>query len=105
MRVGTPSHLLNIVGFLIPNKKSLYCNKVKNVENIRDITDKSQNGFKIATKLLKHIHVKDEDATSSVSWLFDTKHDVIEIDSYEQQNKQSTSDEIITILGKLYDEI
>ena len=98
-RVGTKDNFLNIVGFLIKGSSSLYCIKNKELTNITD--SKDNNGFK------KCLDIIDEDKTKNKNlyWLFNPDEDKIDIETYEQQNKFTRSDQIKHIISSLYDHL
>ena len=103
-RVGTNDNFLNIVGFLIrPEKDSLFCIKNKDLKKITD--SKEQNGFKNCMEIIEEMISKKEKNNMNLYWLFNPDEDKIQIDTYEQQNKFTRSDQIKHIISALYDSI
>jgi hypothetical protein len=103
MRVGSVDQNLNVVGLFIPSTfKSPYCIKNSAVKDIREIGE-SKNGFNLTAEFLNQTVVNDTTTNMSVFWLFDTKTDDIDLDTYEQQNKFNNQDTIRHTLSKFYD--
>ena len=98
-RITNNNQPIQILGFVLNNKyKNINCIRVSDLVDIRTISNE-KNGYKLVLENLFKTHEK------YLYWLFDTKIDKIHLETYEQQNKFSTHDEIKHILGKLYDDI
>jgi adenylate kinase family enzyme len=103
MRVGSFDQQLSIVGVFIPStKKSPFCTKHKHVKDVRTLGD-SKNGLNLTNELLNQTVLDDKENSLPVFWLFDTKLDHVDLDTYEQQNKFNNQDMIKHTLGKFYD--
>lgn len=102
VRVGTKNMYLNIVGFMINTENSLYCIKNKELTNI-NVDKKTKNGHNHTLELLNNI-LNDKKNKDNLYWIFNPENDKIDMTSYEQQNKLTTSDQIKHIISNIYDE-
>jgi len=104
MRVGSEDMMLNIRGVFIPSTTSTYCNKNKNLVDIKKVTD-SNNGYELSLSFLDDALIQEKKHKKSVYWLFDTATDKADVEVYEQKNKMTNQDIIKHTLSVLYDEL
>lgn len=109
IRSSNPYNILNIVGFIIPNKHyDIKCAKINNVINIRNIkhkkTSKSiKNGYNAALNLINHNIIKSD--FPPVYWEFDIKLDKVTFENYDMTTKMTDTEQVRMIIIKLYNEI
>jgi hypothetical protein len=102
VRVGTKNMYLNIVGFMINTENSLYCIKNKDVKTV-NFGKKKENGYNHTIELLTDL-LSNKKNKENLYWIFNPDTDKINIESYDQQNKLTTSDQIKHIVAQIYDE-
>lgn len=113
LRKGSNGQSINIVGFMIPTKKSLlYCIKAGDLINVRNITYvqknkkiKYDNAYVGMLKLLKHSLFKNKTNKPSTYWLFDLNKDKVRLDTYEQVGKLTDQEHSKIITASLYDDL
>jgi hypothetical protein len=78
LRVGPKNTFGNIVGFAIPtNIDSMKCIKVREMIDVRDLSTKTKNGFKIFYSFFVNSRIQNKPHKSSVYWLFDKNYDKV----------------------------
>ena len=106
LRIGSKDQIINIIGFFIPtNKSHMKCLRVRDYENIKNLSGDNKNGFNLVLKYLQKASIQQIPHNSSVYWLFDLDTDNIKLDTYEQGTKMTPQEQVKIIINKLYDEI
>lgn len=107
MRIGTKNLDLNTVGFYIRNSNiNPYCLKNKNLENILNYNVQHKNGVHATINYLEDNVIKHpKKKNTGYYWLFDTNSDKIDIESYDQENKLTSSEQIKHTVTFIYDEL
>ncbi len=109
IRSSNPHNILNIVGFIIPNKNyDIKCAKINDIINIRNIkykkTKKSiKNGYDIALNIINHNITKSD--LPHVYWEFDVNKDKVIFENYDMTEKISNVEQVKMIAVKLYNDI
>lgn len=105
LRVGSKDQIVNVVGFMIPtNVRALECLKVKDVNNIRELSD-NKNCAELTLNFLSESNISTIKHNSSLFWFFDSQHDKVELNTYEQTTKLNKYEQIKLMVSKLYDNI
>lgn len=113
MRVGSNNQLLNIVGFVINDKLSdLYCKKIKNLYNIRDIKfsnnnkiSRIKNGSINVLKILKKKLLRNKKFNQLFYWIFDIEKDKLDLTNYMHNKNNTINEELQIMFSQFYDEI
>ena len=113
LRVGSDNTSVNIVGFIINNRRhNLHCLIGNDLNDIRDVSFKTKqsvnyikNGYDGTLKLINHIYFKENNKVPIIYWLFDINKDTIKLETYDQTSKLTEQDNIKLIVSKLYDDI
>ena len=108
VRSSNPHNMLNIIGFIIPNKHfDIKCAKINNVINIRNIKHKGsksiRNGYNSALTFINHNIIKSD--LPIIYWEFDIKLDKVTFENYDMTTKISDAEQVKMIVVKLYNEI
>lgn len=105
-RIGSKDMIVNIVGFMIgSNNKNVKCLKIKNVLDVRTLSKSNKNGYDLFIKYLKETKLNTKKHNSSIYWIFNTSLDTIKMDSYEQQAKFTSQEQVKHMVAKLYDDV
>ncbi|QKF93984.1 hypothetical protein QKU48_gp0526 [Fadolivirus algeromassiliense] len=114
MRITSPHHSVNIIGFIIkPQYTDIKCLKLKDFVDIRKVgyneggkVIKNDNGFNITLKLLKkHITTSNNKKRPAVYWLFDLEKDKVKLEKYDVISKMNNNEHIKIMIGTLYDNL